>query len=461
MADRTIKIENARFLLTLDPQRRIIRDGSVLLEGQRISRVGKAEEMEDVSADRVIDGREMVVTPGFCNGHIHISYAHATRGIFPDNLHPQDYLANVFKLQSAMTEEEEYLTSLLAITELLKYGTTCFLDPGSTKYIDACMQAYQESGCRVIIGAGVGDMPNALNLPLIPPDEAIRQMEEAIRKFDHRLDGRVRAWAMPFSTDQASAEILVAARKLADEYDTGATVHMANSQDSVQAHLDRYGKRPAVYMEDIGALGPNVLLAHAVGLDEAEVDSIARTDAKVVMCPTAAMKMASGTTRHGMLPELLEKGVRVGIGTDSGNNSNLVEAMRSMYLVATLYKDGRETTDVMPAEKALEMATIDGAAALGLEDQVGSIEEGKKADLVLFDTRRPEWRTLFNPVNTLVYNADGRSVHTVIVDGKVVIEDHKPTYVDEWELIQKVQAVGEEMLARTGLPFPQHRWPVV
>ena len=417
--------------------------------------------MEDVTADRVIDGREMVVTPGFCNGHIHISYAHATRGVFPDNLHPQDYLANVFKLQSVMTEEEEYLTSLLAITELLKYGTTCFLDPGSTKYIDACMQAYRESGCRVIIGAGVGDMPNPLNLPLISPDKAIRQMEEAIQRFDYRLDGRVRAWAMPFSTDQASAEILVAARRLADQYGTGFTVHMANSEDSVQAHLDKHGKRPAVYLEDIGALGPNVLLAHAVGLDEAEIESIARTDAKVVMCPTAAMKMGSGTTGHGMLPELLDKGVCVGIGTDSGNNSNLVEAMRSMYLVATLYKDARETTDIVPAEKALEMATIDGARALGQDAQIGSIEEGKKADLVLFDTRRPEWRTLFNPVNTLVYNADGRSAHTVIVDGNVVIEDHKPTYVDEWELIQKVQAIGEDMLARTGLPFPQHRWPVV
>lgn len=461
MVNGTLKIENAKYLLSLDTQRRIIRDASILVDGQRIRRVGKAVDMEDVTADRVIDGREMVVTPGFCNGHIHLSYAHATRGIFPDNLHPQNYLANAFKLQSVMTEEEEYFTSLLAITELLKYGTTCFLDPGSTKYIDACMQAYRESGCRVIIGAGVGDMPNPLNLPLIPPEKAIRQMEEAIQKFDYRLDGRVRAWAMPFSTDQASAEILVAARRLADQYGTGVTVHMANSQDSVQAHIDKHGKRPAVYMEEIGALGPNVLLAHAVGLDEAEIESIARTDAKVVMCPTAAMKMGSGTTGRGMLPELLDKGVCVGIGTDSGNNSNLVEAMRSMYLVATLYKDARETTDIMPAEKALEMATIDGARALGQDGQIGSIEEGKKADLVLFDTRRPEWRALFNPVNTLVYNADGRSVHTVIVDGKVVIEDHKPTYVNEWELIQKVQAIGENMLARTGLPFPQHRWPVV
>ena len=141
MQNPTLKIEGARFILTLDPERRIIRDGSIVIDGQRIVQVGKAEEMAGVAADRVVDGTEMVVTPGFCNGPMHISYAHATRGIFPDDL-GASYLPNVFKLQGAMTEEEEYYTSLLAITELLKYGTTCFLDPGSTKHLDACMKAY-------------------------------------------------------------------------------------------------------------------------------------------------------------------------------------------------------------------------------------------------------------------------------------------------------------------------------
>jgi cytosine/adenosine deaminase-related metal-dependent hydrolase len=125
-----------------------------------------------------------------------------------------------------------------------------------------------------------------------------------------------------------------------------------------------------------------------------------------------------------------------------------------------LFKDARRTTDVVPAETALEMATIQGARALGLDGEIGSIEADKKADLVLFDTKRPEWRTIFNPVNNLVYNADGRSVHTVVVDGQVVVEDHKPTFVDEWQLIQKVQALGENMLQRTGVGFPQ-KWPVV
>ncbi|PKB79160.1 MAG: hypothetical protein BZY88_14750 [SAR202 cluster bacterium Io17-Chloro-G9] len=458
MSPNTIKVHGARFIVTVDAGRRIIRDGSIIIEGGRILRVGKASELEDHPADRVIDASEMVVTPGFCNGHMHISYAHATRGIFPDDLGPE-YLPNVFKLQGAMTEEEEYLTSLLAITELVKYGTTCFLDPGSTKYLDACMQAYQKSGCRIIVGSHVADQPNPINVPVSSTDDAIATMEQTIRDYNGRLDGRVQAWAMPFSPAYASRELLVGAKKLADEYQTGLTLHHNSGPQAAEAYQRQYGMRPTEYLESIGVLGPNVLLAHSLGLDASEVECMARTQTKAVVCPTAAIKGGSGMTRTGMLPEMLEQGVCVGLGTDAGNNSNLVETMRSMYLIAVLYKDGRETTDVIPAETALEMATIRGAQALGLDDQIGSIEAGKKADLVLFDTKRPEWRTIFNPVNNLVYNADGRSVHTVIVDGNVVVEDHQPLFVDQWELIQKVQELGERLLARTGVSFPS-RWPI-
>jgi cytosine/adenosine deaminase-related metal-dependent hydrolase len=456
----TLKIDGARFIVTVDPERRIIRDGSILIEGQRIVQVGKTTALQQVRADRVIDARDMVVTPGFCNNHMHISYAHATRGIFPDNLDPMVYLSNVFTLQGAMTAEDEYYTTLLGITELLKYGTTCFLDPGSTKYLDACMQAYEESGCRIVVGAHVTDQPNPLHLPVYTLDEAVRRMEETIQRYDHRLDDRVRAWAMPFDAAFCSDALLQAAKGLADRSHTGITLHQSNRPATVQMYLERYGKRPVEYLEDLGVLGPNMLLAHVIGIDQREVEAIARTDTRTVMCPTAALKLGSRMTATALLPEMVERGICVSLGTDAGNNSNLLETMRSMYLAAVLYKDARGTTDVVPAELAVELATLHGARALGLEDDLGSIAVGKKADLVLFDTRRPEWRTLFNPINSLVYNADGRSVHTVIVDGRVVIDNHTPCYVDEWELIQRVQTLGERLLDRTGIHFAP-RWPVV
>jgi cytosine/adenosine deaminase-related metal-dependent hydrolase len=456
----TLKIDGARFILTLDPERRIIENGSILIDGARITRIDKADRVRDVGADRVIDARDKVVTPGFCNNHMHISYAHAVRGIFPDNLDPMVYLAHVFTLQQAMTEEDEYYTSLLGITELLKYGTTCFLDPGSTKFLDACLGAYETAGCRIVVGSQVVDRPNPLRLPVSTTDEAVRGMEETIQTYDGRLDGRVRAWAMPFDAAFCSDELVRAAKGLADRHRVGLTLHQANRPGTVAMYQEQHGMRPVEYLEKLGALGPNVLLAHVIDLDDREIDAIARTGTKTVMVPTAALKMGSRMTRTAKLPEMVARGICVSLGTDAGNNSNLLETLRAMYLVTVLYKDARGSTDVVPAELAVELATLHGARALGLEGEIGSLEVGKRADLVLFDTRRPEWRTLFNPVNTLVYGADGRSVHTVVVDGRVVVDNHRATFVDEDELIDRVQALGQRLLERTGIGFAP-RWPVM
>jgi cytosine/adenosine deaminase-related metal-dependent hydrolase len=456
----TLKIEGARYVVTLDGERRIVRDGAILIEGQRITRVDKAAALAAVRADRVIDARDMVVTPGFVNNHMHVSYAHPVRGIFPDNLDPMVYLAHVFTLQGAMTEEDEYLTSLLAITELLKGGTTCFLDPGSTKFLDRCLSAYEASGCRIVVGDQVVDRPNPLHLPVYATDDAVKRMQAAIDRYDGRLDGRVRAWAMPFEALYCSDDLLRAAKALADRAGVGMTLHQANRPGAVKFYRDKHGMRPVEYLDRLGVLGPNVLLAHVIDLDETELEAIARTGTKTVMAPPAALKMGSRMTATAKLPEMVARGITVSLATDAGNNSNLLETMRAMYLAAVLYKDARGTTDVVPAELALELATLGGARALGLDREIGSIEPGKKADLVLFDTRRPEWAALHNPVNTLVYGADGRSVDTVLVDGRVVVEGGRPSYVDERDLVRQVQALGERLLERTGISFAP-RWPIV
>ena len=472
MADASLKIENLRYIVTMDGRRRIIGDGAVVVDGSRIARVGKSGELAGVVADRVVDGRGMLMAPGLVNGHLHVSYAHATRGIFPDGL-GADYLPNVFRLQGLMSADEEYLTSLLGITELLKYGTTTFLDPGSTKFLDAGLRAYRESGCRVVVGAHVTDRANPVNLPVYDTDAAVGIVERVIRDYDGLLDGRVRAWAMPFSPNFATPRLLRESKRLADHYGVSLTLHFNNSRAYVESCLRDFGMRPAQYLDSLGVLGDNVVLSHALGLDHGEVDTLAGAGAKVIAVPTAAVKSGFGMTESpypapsfginmpgGLLPEMLAAGITAGIGTDAGNNSNLIETNRAMYLIAVLYKDARQDTAAITAETALELATIGGAQALGLGDEIGSIEPGKKADFVLYDTRRAEWATLFNPVNSLVYNADGRSVHTVVVDGRVVVENHKPLFVDEPALIAEVQAVGESLLARAGLSFPP-AWPVL
>ncbi len=459
MPRSTLKIENARFVVTVDQQRRIIQDGSILIDGQHIMDVGKAADLVEVRANRVIDARHLVVTPGFFNGHMHISYAHAARGIFPDDV--ENRLAHVFNLQAAMSEEEEYYTSLLAIVELLKNGTVCFVDPGSTKFPDACLQAYEDSGVRIILGECVTDRAFPWNLPRYPTEEALSRTKSFIGKYDHRLGDRLRAWAMPFSAESCSAGLLRGLKKLADEHGTGLTLHHNSGPKPREQYLAEHGLPPTEYLEAIGALGPNVLLAHALGLDDAEIDCLARTETSVAMCPSTAAKEGRGVREHGRMPELLAKGVKVALGSDSANSSNHLDLVRSMNLAAIQYKDARQDTGLIPAETALELATLLGAQAFGLGDQLGSIEAGKKADLVLFDTNRPEWQALFNPINNLVYSADGRSVHTVIVDGRVVVDAYRQSFVHEARLFQKVQEIGERLQARTGITFPRGRWPMV
>jgi len=455
----TLKIDNARYVVTVDPQRRIIQGGSVLIENDRIRQVGKAAELAGARADRVIDARHMVVTPGFVNGHMHISYAHAVRGIFLDDIGSP--LPTVFKLQMAMTEEEEHATSLLGIVELLKNGTVCFVDPGSTKFPDACLQAYEDAGIRVIIGEGVTDREAPFRLPRYATDEAISRSSSFIKKWHGRLNGRLRAWAMPFSGETCSADLLRALKRLADEHRTGLTLHHSTGPQ-IRAECEaRFGFRPTEYLESLGIMGPNVVYAHVLGLDDAEIDCLARTGTAAAMCPVTAAKGGRGVGEHGRLPELLAKGVKVALGCDSPNNSNHLDIVRALNMAAIQYKDARQDMKQIPAETALELATLTGAQALGVGDEIGSLEAGKKADLVLFDTQRPEWQALFNPINNLVYNADGRSVHTVIVDGRVVIDAYRQTFVDEPRLYAKVQEIGEKLLARTGVSLPRSRWPIV
>jgi cytosine/adenosine deaminase-related metal-dependent hydrolase len=442
----SLKIEGAAFAVTVDASRRVVADASILIEGRRIARIGKTGELREAPAERTIDARGCVVLPAFVNGHMHISYAHAVRGNFPDDFVSRERLREVFRLQRAMREEEEYWTSLLAVIELLKSGTVTFVDPGSTKFVDACLQAYADAGVRVISGAGVVDRASDLALPLYPTSEALARTEAFIRAYDGRLDGRLHAWAMPFSPDTCSPELLSGARGIATEHGTWMTIHHTGGATHE--------------LDSIGALGANVLLSHAPGISDAEVDLIAACGATVVMCPSTTLKEGSGLGAR-KLPELLARGVPVGLGCDSGNSSNFLDGVRMMNAAALGFKDERRDVASVPAEQAVEMATLLGAHAVGLGSEIGSLEVGKKADVVVFDALRAEWRSLLDPVNNLVYSADGRSVRWVVADGRVVVDDGQVTFADERGVAERVQAIGEDLLARTGTSVNRGRWPIV
>ena len=448
MAD--LKVEHLAYAVTVDGDRRVLADASVVVHGGLITHVDKADRLADISADKVIDGSRLLAMPGMINGHLHISYAHAVRGIFPDDV--KDRLAQVFLMQNAMTAEEEHVVTLLGLVEMLTTGTTTFVDPGTTRFPDAVLDAYRVAGCRVMTGEHVTDRDNPVNLPVYETGEAIARLEASIATLDGRLDGRMSAWTMPFSMQYCSPELLQAAKRIADENHTMMTLHHGGG-------LGKDGSAPTRVLADLNVLGPNVMLSHCMGLTEEEIAIVADTGATVVMCPSTVVKSAGGIADNGRLPELLAAGVPVALGTDSVNSSNFTDLVRSMQLASTVYKDARSDTSLVSPETSVELATRTGALAVGRPD-LGALEVGRRADIVLFDTSKPHWRGLTDPVRNLVHSATGDSVHTVLVDGKVTVENGRPTFVDDlWGLIEQVEAAGVRIRSSTGVKHPSG-WPV-
>jgi cytosine/adenosine deaminase-related metal-dependent hydrolase len=224
--------------------------------------------------------------------------------------------------------------------------------------------------------------------------------------------------------------------------------------------LDEFGERPAEHLDRLGVLGSDTMLVHCVHVNDREIAILGDRRCNVSHCPTTALKVAYGVTQIGKMPEMVAAGVNLCIGIDGNNASNYADMYRATYLVAGLWKDARRDATVFPAEEALAMATIGGARGLLAEREIGSIEVGKKADLVLHDRDRPEWTPLLNVANQLVYSADGRSVHTVFVDGCKVVDAYRVTTIDEEQLYRDAQRAGEQIVLRSGLP-DKAKWPTV
>jgi cytosine/adenosine deaminase-related metal-dependent hydrolase len=449
-------------VVTMNARREVLRDGAVAISGERIVAVGPTAEVRDaVNAREVIDGARFVVTPGMVNTHIHITGEPLTRGYVPDDT---PFEANVFQwlcpLYATHNEEDERLSAQLAAAEMLKSGTTSFLEAGTIHYVDAVVDGLEEIGIRGRVGRWVWDLPPEPARYKQTTDEAIANIEDVLAKHRKGHSGRIQAWSMVVGHTTCTDPLWRAAKEAADRYQTGLNFHMSPAAMDPEGFMAQFGQRPMEHLEELGVLDSNVTIAHCVHVDANEVDLLARRRCNVAHCPTTALKVAYGVTQIGKMPEMKAAGVNLCIGTDGNNASNYSDMMRATYLVAGLFKDARRDATMFPAETAYEMATLGGARALLLDDEIGSIEAGKRADLVLHDRNRPEWTPLLNVANQLVYAADGRGVHSVFVDGRRVVDNYRLTTVDEDALYAAAQRAGEDICRRSGLP-DLAKWPVL
>ncbi|MEU5397934.1 amidohydrolase family protein [Streptomyces sp. NPDC005963] len=449
-------------VVTMDDSRRVISDGAVAIRDDLIVAVGKtADVTAQWHSDNVIAGERFVVTPGLINTHVHITGEPLTRGFVPDDT---PFLENVFEwltpIHTHYTEEDEHISAQLAALEMLKSGTTAFLEAGTIRFIDPVVEALDEIGIRARVGPWAWDLVPEPEVLRMSTAQAISRLNDTMDKYASVADGRIQAWPIIIGHTCCSDELWRAAKGLSVECGTGFSAHMSPAAMDPEGFLAAFGQRPMVHLDEIGVLGRNVTLTHAVHVDDDEIARLARTGTSISHCPTTALKVSYGVTQIGKFPEMVAAGVNVAIGTDGNNASNYHDLMRATYLVAGLFKDARRDATIFPAEDAFAMATRNGARALQAEHEIGSVETGKKADLVLHDTNRPEWRPLHNVANQLVWSADGRGVHTVFVDGQRVVDNYRCTTIDEDDLLRRAQTAGEGIVARSGLP-DRAKWPTV
>jgi 5-methylthioadenosine/S-adenosylhomocysteine deaminase len=434
-----ILIKNG-IIVTMDPARRIIEDGAVAIENDRIVAIGKTHDLENVLKDpEVIDASHKAIMPGLVNLHYHSHLL--IRGLVADqepNMTLDEFLYKYFyPLAKKTNSEEAYAEACLGYVEAIKSGTTC-LNDNYFRIIDLANAAV-DTGIRAVIASEALDAVESEN---------IKDNEAGFRAKHNAANGRIKIWFGVEWLPVCSTEMVLKARELATKYKTGVHIHLNESLWEVEWCKKNLGKRPTEQAYELGVLGEDVVAAHCVWLSDKEIKLMALTKTNISHNPISNMWFANGFAR---VPEMLAAGINVGLGTDNpNNNADMFEVMKMASLIQ---KGVKLDISQMPCAQVLKMATNNGASALGMGKEIGSIEVGKKADIILLNLRS----TRFEPVllgkmsnleSNLVYAAHGDNVDTVLIDGNIVMKNRKMLTIDEEEVIEKatkaIQSVKEK-----------------
>ena len=442
-------------IVTMNPVREVILGGAVAVEAGHIVTIGKAGALLAQWPDaEVLDTTGCVVTPGMINAHEHLTGDPLVKSCIPDLLPPG---ASIFQwsvpLHGAHTPDDDEVSATLAAVESLRYGTTTVIEAGTVANPDRVAKAMETVGIRGTVGTWGWDIEVG---PFTAPAAEVLERQAAVVSA-HPRGGLVEGWVTLVGHDLASDELVAGAADLARRLDTGLTMHMSPTSSDPEAYLARTGRRPIVHLADLGVLGPHLLLAHGVWLDDDEMEAILASRSAVAYCPWAYLRLGQGVSRAGRHAELVERGGRVALGCDASNAGDMADILRTAALAAGLARDTRIDPERFGADTAFALATVAGAEAVGMADRIGSLEPGKAADLVVHDGASLPWTPPGDPTLNLVWGTDGRSVRDVVVDGRIVVRDGRCTTVDEDELRRTAREVQRGLLARAGIEVP-HTW---
>ncbi len=452
-------------IVTVDDRRRILTDGAMVVSNGQIVAIGKRQDVAERFPDEEqIDLYGGLVIPGLVNTHVHLSQA-LIRGC-ADDLALIDWLTKrVWVLQGNYTEDDGKLSAELCILEMLKSGTTSFIESMTAGHygFDGIAEVVERSGIRAALSKIVMDLPsyalemNTMHSGMIEdPEESFQQALEMYDKWNGAADGRIQVWFGPRPPGGTSSDILRRMMAAARERNMGVTIHLAEVKEDIEYIRETYGMSAIEYARSVDMLGPRVVLIHVVWVGEDEIALLTETGTHVTHNPLSNSKLASGISP---VPEMLKAGVNVGLGTDGGPSSNDYDMIRAMRWASYLHKVRLSDPTIMPSEQVLEMATLGGARALGLEDQIGSLEVGKQADFVVIDMNKPHLTPAPDPVSAIVCAGTGKDVSMVVIDGKIVVRDGTILTMDEERILDEANVRVRKLYEHAGIDF-KPRWPV-
>ena len=423
-------------VVTVDAGRRVIAHGAVAVDGGRIVAVGTEAEVDgQFRAREVLDAAGGIVMPGLVNAHTHAAMV-LFRGV-ADDLKLMEWLQRyIFPAEKInVTAEFVRAGTRLAALEMIRSGTTTFVD--MYYFEDQVAEVCKEAGLRGVLGSSLIEFP-APDSKTIP--DALAYAERFLKRWAN--DPLVVPAVAPHSTYLATPETLKAARALADRYRAPILIHLSESSDEQSQVRERYGRTPTEHLRQLGILRRGVLGAHGIWLTPSDRAILKEAGAGVAHCPQSNMKLASGTAP---VRDMLAEGLRLGLGTDGAASNNDLDMFEEMLTAALLAKHASGDPTVAPAPAVLEMATLGGARALGMEDRIGSLEPGKRADLVVVGLDEPRLHPLYDPVSHLVYVAKGADVRHVIVEGRVIMRDRRVLTLDEKAVVAEADRLRDQV----------------
>jgi 5-methylthioadenosine/S-adenosylhomocysteine deaminase len=429
-----VLIKNAA-IIPMTGSEEVIKEGYICIEEDKIESIG-LEYPDKFIPDMVLEGKNKLVLPGLINTHTHIPMTLLRS--YADDLPLEKWLfEKIFPIEDQFTAEDIYWASMLGLTEMIGSGTTCFAD--MYFFMDQIGKAVEEAGIRADLSRGLQCFDESFDEQ---KDKRLHESRQFYKDWNNRAEGRIKVRLGPHSVYTCIPQYLKSTLRLAEELGTGIHIHLSETQKENEECLKKYGKTPTQHLNDLGILRPNTIAAHCVHITEKDMDLLQKNKVSVLHNPGSNLKLGSGIAP---IKKLMNKKINIALGTDSASSNNNLDMLQEVYLAAVLSKGAEEDPTLVKAYDALEMATVNGAKALGIDHMTGKLERGMKADLILVSMNKPHFYPLHDRLSNLVYSGQSGDVDMVMVDGKILYEKGQFKTIDYEQVVFNINRICQRL----------------